>query len=266
MAEQIIQPSVRAVAVPLTRAQRWRTFWQGLIFVAGFATFVVGVFGFVGTLLGDVFYDLREGVRVVGGIALIVFGLFTLRIINLPFLYSDTRRDLGTIGNGAGAARSYLTGMAFAAGWTPCIGPFLGAILTLSVTSELGTRITLLVAYTLGLGVPFLLVAALADRMVPALRRAQKHMRAVEIISGILLIAVGLALLFGQISQLSASLAGLPFELESQVLGGATLSVPVAAAAGVLSFLSPCVLPLVPAYIGFISGVAVNDATRQQRV
>lgn len=264
MAEQITQPSARAIAAPLTRAQRWRTFWQGLIFVSGFATFVVGVFGFVGTLLGDVFYDLRDGVRVVGGMALIVFGLFTLRVVNLPFLYRDTRRDLGAIGRSAGAVRSYLTGMAFAAGWTPCIGPFLGAILTLSVTSELGARITLLFAYALGLGIPFLLVAALADQLVPALRRAQKHMRAVEIISGILLIAVGLALLFGQIAQLSASLAGLPFELESQVLGGAALSVPVAAAAGVLSFLSPCVLPLVPAYLGFISGVAVNNATQQR--
>lgn len=264
MAEQVIQSSVRAAAAPLTRAQRWNTFKQGLIFVAGFATFIVGVFGFVGTLLGDVFYDLREIVRVVGGIALIIFGLFTLRVVNLPFLYSDTRRDLGTIGSGVGAARSYLTGMAFAAGWTPCIGPFLGAILTLSVTSELGTRIALLAAYTLGLGVPFLLVAALADRTVPALRRVQKHMRAVEIVSGILLIAVGAALLFGQISQLSAALAGTTFELEYQLLGNAALSIPVAAAAGLLSFLSPCVLPLAPAYIGFIGGVAVNDASQRR--
>ncbi|MDW8449513.1 MAG: cytochrome c biogenesis protein CcdA [Anaerolineae bacterium] len=264
MAEQVIQPSTRVAAALLTRAQRWHTFKQGLIFVTGFATFVVGVFGFVGTLLGDVFYDLREVVRVVGGIALIVFGLFTLRLINLPFLYSDTRRDLGTIGRGAGAARSYLTGMAFAAGWTPCIGPFLGAILTLSVTSELGTRIALLIAYTLGLGIPFLMVAALADRTVPTLRRVQKHMRVIEIVSGILLIGVGAALLFGQISQLSASLAGASFELESQVLGNAALSIPVAAVAGLLSFLSPCVLPLVPAYIGFIGGVAVNDAMRRQ--
>ncbi|MDW8352849.1 MAG: cytochrome c biogenesis protein CcdA [Anaerolineae bacterium] len=265
MAEQAIHsPAARASAAPLTRAQRWHTFAQGLIFVVGFATFIIGVFGFVGTLLGDVFYDSREVVRVLGGVALIVFGLFTLRVINLPFLYSDTRRDLGTIGKGVGAARSYLTGMAFAAGWTPCIGPFLGAILTLSVTSELGARIALLTAYTLGLGVPFLMVAALADRMVPALRRVQRHMRAVEIISGILLIAVGAMLLLGQISQLSASLAGTTFELETQLLGNAALSVPVAAAAGLLSFLSPCVLPLVPAYIGFIGGVAVNDAARQR--
>jgi len=247
----------------MSRAQRWNTFKQGLIFVAGFALFIVGVFGFVGTLLGDVFYDLRDAVRVVGGIALIVFGLFTLRIIKLPWLYSDTRKDLGTIGKGVGGTRSFLTGMAFAAGWTPCIGPFLGAILTLSVTSDLGTRIALLVAYTLGLGIPFLLVAALADRMVPALRRMNKHMRAIEIVSGVLLIAVGAALLFGQITQLSQAFgAGATGELETMILGNAALSIPVAAMAGLLSFLSPCVLPLVPAYLGFIGGVAVNSAAR----
>jgi cytochrome c-type biogenesis protein len=241
-------------------ARRWYTFRQGALFVAGFATFIVGVFGFVGTLLGDVFYDLRDVVRVVGGMALIVFGLFTLRLVNIPLLYRDTRRDLGAIGTGVGSARSYLTGLAFAAGWTPCIGPFLGAILSMSVTSDLTTRIALLVAYTLGLGIPFLLVAVLADRMVPVLRRMQRHMRMIEIVSGLLLIGIGLALLLGQISQLSAQLAGVTFELESQVLGHAALSVPIAAAAGLLSFLSPCVLPLVPAYIGFIGGVAVNDA------
>ena len=264
MAQQVISPSVQSAAAPLTLEQRWSTLKQGLIFVAGFATFVVGVFGFVGTLMGDVFYDLRDPVRVIGGIALIVFGLFTLRLIHLPFLYSDTRRDLGTIGKGVGGVRSYLTGMAFAAGWTPCIGPFLGAILTLSVTSELGPRIALLFAYTLGLGIPFLVVAVLADRMVPALRRVQRHMRAIEVISGLLLIAVGAALLLGQISQLSASLASARFDLESVVLGNAALSIPVAGAAGLLSFLSPCVLPLVPAYLGFIGGIAVNDAARQK--
>jgi len=258
MAEQTI------TRAPLTSpAQRWHTFSQGLLFVAGFATFVIGLFGFVGTLLGDVFYDLREAVRIVGGVVLIVFGLFKLRLVNLPFLYSDTRKDLSSIGQGLGSARSYVAGMAFAAGWTPCIGPFLGAILTLSVTNELGARIALLFAYVLGLGLPFLLVAGLADRVMPLFKQLQRRARLVEAISGLLLIGVGVVLLLGYVSQLSASLASVPFELEYTLLGDAALSIPVAGAAGLLSFLSPCVLPLVPAYIGFISGVAITQAARQ---
>ena len=90
--------------------------------------------------------------------------------------------------------------------------------------------------------------------MLPLLRQPQRRARLVEAIGGLLLIGVGAALPLGQISQLSASLTSVPFELEYVLLGNAALSVPVAAAAGLLSFLSPCVLPLVPAYIGFISG------------
>ena len=264
MAQQAISTPVKAAAKPLTRAQRWNTLKQGFLFVAGFATFIIGFFGVAGTVLGDVFYDLRDWVRIIGGISLVVFGLFTLRIVNIPILYRDTRRDLGNVTGGVGGVRSYVTGLGFAAGWTPCIGPFLGAILSMSVTAELGTRMAMLVAYTLGLGIPFLLVAALTDRMIPLLRNLQHHMRVIEIVSGLLLIGIGLALLFGQITQLSSILAaGGATELETMLLGNAALSIPVAAAAGLLSFMSPCVLPLVPAYIGFISGVAVNTARQQ---
>jgi cytochrome c-type biogenesis protein len=261
MAQQAIPTPVKPVAAPITPVQRWNTFKQGLLFVAGFATFIIGFFGVAGTVLGDVFYDLRDWVRIIGGVMMIVFGLFTLGIVRLPILYRDTRRDIGNVTGKVGGVRSYVTGLGFAAGWTPCIGPFLGAILSMSVTAELGTRIAMLVAYTLGLGIPFLLVAALTDRMVPLLRRMQKHMRAIEIISGLLLIGIGLALLFGQITQLSSVLAASgASDLETILLGNAALSIPVAALAGLLSFLSPCVLPLVPAYIGFIGGVAVNTA------
>ncbi len=260
MAQQAISPPA-AGALPLTRAQRWNTLKQGALFVAGFATFIIGFFGVAGTVLGDVFYDLRDWVRIIGGVMMIVFGLFTLGLIRIPVLYRDTRRDLGNMRGKVGGMRSYITGLGFAAGWTPCIGPFLGAILSMSVTAELGTRIAMLVAYTLGLGIPFLLVAALTDKMVPLLRRVQKHMRLIEIISGLLLIGIGLALLFGQMTQISSLLAAAgPSELETLILGNASLSIPVAAAAGLLSFLSPCVLPLVPAYIGFIGGVAVTTA------
>lgn len=264
MAQQAIPTPAKAPAKPLTRSQRWNTLKQGFLFVAGFATFIIGFFGVAGTVLGDVFYDLRDWVRIIGGVMMIVFGLFTMRIINIPILYRDTRRDLGASGGKVGSVRSYVTGLGFAAGWTPCIGPFLGAILSMSVTSELGTRMAMLVAYTLGLGIPFLLVAALTDKMIPVLRKLQHHMRLIEIVSGLLLIGIGMALLFGQMTQLSSVLAAAgPSELETLILGNAALSIPVAAAAGLLSFLSPCVLPLVPAYIGYISGIAVTTARQQ---
>lgn len=233
---------------------------QGILFVVGFATFILGLFGVSGTLLGDVFYEARDIVRIVGGIVLVLFGLFTLRPFNIPWLYSDTRAGLHTLTRYSGGLRAYLTGLSFAAGWTPCIGPFLGAILSLSVTTDLGPRMLMLSTYVLGLGVPFLLTAALADRAVPILRRMQKHMRLVEIVSGILLIAVGLLLLGGQLARMSRALASINNELEFLLLGDATLNVPVAAVAGLLSFLSPCVLPLIPAYIGFISGSALQQA------
>jgi cytochrome c-type biogenesis protein len=254
------QPGRRSMA----EQRRLVTFVQGLLFVAGFATFIVGLFGFIGTVLGDYFYAIRDVVRVAGGIVLILFGLFTLRIVNIPVLYMDTRRNLGGSPRSVSSAQSYLTGLSFAAGWTPCIGPFLGAILSLSVTADtIGTRLGLLFAYTLGLGVPFLLVALLADRLTPLLARIKRNMRAIEIVSGLLLIAIGMVQVSGQLVQLSAILAASNTTLEETILGpgtGAAPSIIVAAIAGLLSFASPCVLPLLPAYLGFIGGWAVNNA------
>ncbi len=134
MAQQAIGAQPQALS---TAAQhRVATFVQGLFFVAGFATFIVGLFGLIGTVLGDYFYAARDAVRVIGGIALIVFGLFTLRIINIPLLYSDTRRGLSRTQKSASGLQSYLTGLSFAAGWTPCIGPTLGAILGLAALQQ----------------------------------------------------------------------------------------------------------------------------------
>lgn len=240
---------------------------QSLFFVAGFAVFVIGVFGAVGAL-ADVVFGLRDIIRVAGGVAMIVFGLFTLRIVRIPILYSDTRRGLTPTGRRVGAAQSFLTGLSFAAGWTPCIGPFLGAILTLSADSAGALRALLLAAYTVGLGLPFVLVALLADRMTPVLKFLRRNMRAVEIVSGVLLVAVGLVIVGGWLNDISRAFSGAQSALESDFAkaigytGVGAPSVLVALTAGFLSFASPCVLPLVPAYLGFISGWAVNSAER----
>ncbi|MDW8407415.1 MAG: cytochrome c biogenesis protein CcdA [Anaerolineae bacterium] len=245
---------------------RLATFVQGVFFVAGFGAFIIGFLGLASTALGDLFFDLRPAFSLIGGVALILFGLFTLRIINIPLLYSDTRRQINPAASkGVSAAQSFITGLAFAAGWTPCIGPFLGAILTLSVTSELGVRLLLLSAYTLGLGIPFLIVALLADRMTPVLAKLKRNMRFVEIISGLLLIGIGVLLVTGQMLEVTRILAATSFSPEEAVLGpgsGAAPTIFVAMLAGFLSFASPCVLPLIPAYLGFIGGWAVNNADR----
>jgi cytochrome c-type biogenesis protein len=267
MAQQLT--NTPAVAAKVGTRRRLTTFVQGLFFVAGFATFIVGLFGFVGTVLGDYVYAAREFVRIVGGLLLIVFGLFTLRIIEIPFLYTDTRRGLsGGTSRGVSSVQSYLTGLSFAAGWTPCIGPFLGAILSLSVeANELGTRIALLAAYVLGLGIPFLLIALLADRLTPVIALLKRNMRVVEIVSGLLLIAIGIVQISGKLAALSAGLAASAFSPEEAILGsgnGSAPSIIIAAVAGFLSFASPCVLPLIPAYLGYIGGWAVNEAAVKQ--
>ncbi len=264
MTQQATITPTPAGSTVITPRRRWITFAQGVIFVAGFATFIMGLFGFLGTLLGDYLYAAKDAVRVIGGLALIVFGLFTLRIVNIPFLNSDTRRGLGGTPKGASSLQSYLTGLSFAAGWTPCIGPFLGAILTLSVAADtIGLRLVLLAAYTLGLGVPFLLMALLADRLTPVIAGLKRHMRLIEIVSGLLLVAIGLVQVSGRLVALSAAMSQLNVNVDELVLGsgnGEAPSIIVAALAGFLSFASPCVLPLLSAYLGFIGGWAVNSA------
>ena len=139
------------------------------------------------TAVGQLLYDLRSWLALIGGIVVVIFGLATAGWINIPFLEYDTRYQ-GSGGRDLGYLSSFLMGVFFSAGWTPCVGPTLGAILTLGMNeSTVGQGVFLLVGYSLGLGIPFLLTGLAVDRATTLLRRARRYMPAIKMTTAVLL-------------------------------------------------------------------------------
>jgi len=246
-----------AVIIP---EHRWRVFLHALLFVFGFTiVFVVG-WGGAATLLGQVFGLYKGILGKVGGVVVILFGLATMGVLKIPWLFYDTRPDWRGH-NRRGFLTSGLMGIFFAAGWTPCIGTTLGAILTLSFTQETSGQAMLLSSgYALGLGLPFLVLGFSIERASRFVRRFQHHLRSVQITSGVFLIAIGVMILTNQITIIAiwAQRKGLFLDLNAG--SAASPSYMIAVLAGLFSFLSPCVLPLVPAYLGYLSGHAFGGA------
>jgi len=241
-----------------TLGRRFTVFLHAALFVLGFSlVFVVG-WGGAATLLGQVFGQYKYLLGKIGGVLVIVFGLAMLRVLNIPWLYYDTRPQWKA-GRQANLFSSVLMGMFFAAGWAPCIGTTLGAILTLGFSQEnAGQAMVLSSGYAVGLGLPFLLIGLVMDRATEFVRRLRPYLRSVEIISGLLMIIIGLMMFTDRITLIAiwAQRNGLFLDLP---LGGAFVpTYAIAMVAGLLSFLSPCVLPLVPAYIGYLSGRAIS--------
>jgi cytochrome c-type biogenesis protein len=118
-------------------------------------------------------------------------------------------------------------------------------------------------AYALGLGLPFLVMGLLIDRATNILRRLRKYIRAFEITTGIFLIILGIMLLSGQMTQFAAAASRLGLLVDASAIETGEATIPIAFVAGLLSFLSPCVLPLVPAYLGYLGGRAVNQVAEE---
>ncbi len=177
---------------------------NSLFFILGFSLIFIGL-GASASLIGGLLQENRRVLTLVGGGLIISFGLVMLGVIRLPFLYRDTRKQFsGDSSTPVGAA---LLGMAFAAGWTPCIGPVLGGVLTLAGASgTLGFGVILLASYALGLAVPFLLSALAIGSFTRFSSRFKRYLPWVERISGGILLVAGIMLLTGTYTELNTYL------------------------------------------------------------
>ena len=230
-------------------------FLHALAFVFGFSLIFVIGWGGATTLLGQMFVTYKLWIARFGGLILIIFGLATMEIIHIPWFYIDTRQQFkGKTGTLWG---SLAMGIFFAAGWSPCIGATLGAILTLGFNSDtVGQAMFLSLAYSLGLGIPFLLLALAVNQALPLVRRLSRYMRTFQVVAGLLIITIGLLMITAQMTVIArwALQSGLYLDFPSSAQIPSLLT---AVLAGALSFLSPCVFPLVPAYLGYLSGHAI---------
>jgi cytochrome c-type biogenesis protein len=174
---------------------------HSLLFVCGFTAIFVAL-GAGATALGVVLAAYRDWIGRIGGVLLIVFGLILLEVIRVPALARDRRIYLAD--KPVGYLGSVLVGIAFGAGWTPCIGPVLGGILSLaSATASVGRGVGLLLAYSAGLALPFLLAALAIDRFLAVFARMRAGLAWVSRISGALLIVVGVLLASGWFTMLA---------------------------------------------------------------
>jgi len=184
-----------------TGSGRNKAVLPALFFVMGLST-VFLFLGFTASSLGRLFLEYRDEFAMAAGVVVTILGLHFLGLFRIGFLMREARIDAGDRGGSAFGA--YVLGLAFAFGWTPCIGPVLGMILTLSAAEETVTRGTSLMAvYALGLGLPFLLTAVFIGRAVALMGRLKPHMGLIEKVMGALLVLVGVALVTGAFADLS---------------------------------------------------------------
>ncbi|UCH25188.1 MAG: sulfite exporter TauE/SafE family protein [Trueperaceae bacterium] len=222
-------------------------------FVLGLSAVFIAL-GFSAGLVSNVLFEYGTIIRVVAGVFLVLMGLLMLKVIPLPFLQRDMRVHMQY--KPTGYAGSALVGVAFAAGWTPCIGPILAGILGIAATTGGASQGGLLLGvYALGFAVPFLVFA----QLLPAWKALRRYAGVIEKVGAVLLIAVGLLLATGAVNAFAPYLASLG-SVEGAVLDGAsTPTLGIAFAAGALSFLSPCVLPILPSFLAYLTGMNVNQ-------
>jgi len=211
------------------------------------------------TVLSSVAFKTQVWLARIGGILIILFGLYTIGLIKIGFLQQEFKLH-PRLRTRSSYLTSFIFGAAFAVGWTPCVGPILGAILTLAVTSP-SIAFFLLLFYTLGLGIPFLLVGFFTNQAQTFIRRAGRWLDYMNRFFGFLLVLLGILIFTLQLNRIANFSLLTDFLLrfsEATIGAGSSLSLGIAFLAGMFSFLSPCVLPLVPAFLSYLATVSTR--------
>jgi cytochrome c-type biogenesis protein len=243
----------------------WTIFISSVFFVLGFSV----VFSIVGVLLQTVLAHTSGNVQVwlgrIGGTIIILFGLFLLNLFTPKFLQRNhqfaVKRKFKSY-----YLTSFVFGAAFAVGWTPCVSAALGAILALA-TTQAGSAFFLLFAYTLGIGIPFLLVGLFTNQAQRLIDRAGKWLTYFQYVFGALLVIMGIFIFVGELSKianfqfLTTILTSLSFGTSA---GGnidslSIVNFGIAFVAGLGSFLSPCILPIIPGFLSYLASTALHE-------
>jgi cytochrome c-type biogenesis protein len=246
----------------------WDTFKSSVFFVLGFSV----IFSLLGVLLQTVLINVGYSVQIwlarVGGVIIIFFGLYLMGLIKPKFLQQEHKLHIKRKFKSRHLT-SFVFGAAFAVGWSPCVSAALGAILALS-TSSPSSAFLLLMSYTLGLGIPFLIMGMFAGQASKLINKSVKWFKFVHIFFGIILVLIGVLIFVNQLSRIAnlefvANLFGSGVSVGgAEIMTLSFFNLSISFFAGIVSFLSPCVLPLLPGFLTYLASTSVKGDSVQE--
>ncbi len=242
----------------------WSTFFASVFFVLGFSV----VFSIVGILLQTALShssrSVQEWLGRIGGVIIIFFGLFLLDLIRPNFLIQEHKFAVKTRFRSR-YLTSFVFGAAFAVGWTPCVSAALSAILALAAR-DATSAFLLLFAYTLGIGIPFLLVGLFTTKAQTLISKLGRWLMPIQYIFGAILVVMGIFIFVGELSRIAnfEFITNLLISLNltssagSNIQSLSLINITIAFFAGLGSFLSPCILPLIPGFLSYLASSSIK--------
>jgi len=243
--------------------ERLQIILSSIFFVLGFSVIfsVLGVA--LESVLSGIAYDAKNILGYIAGAIIIIFGLIMTGLVKIDFLQREHKLKIKKTRHRY--VTSFIFGGAFAVGWTPCVGAVLGAVITLASTNP-GLALPMMFAYSLGLGLPFIIAAIFISQITGVIQKIAPYLKTVNIIFGFMLVVLGILIFTNSLSAVANLLPIDQFimgDAGASTSGSVDLNVIIAFIAGIVSFLNPCVLPLVPAYLTFIAGTSLNEAKKE---